>query len=85
MVCSDEVKFNSPGFQGNKNYEFWRATYFSATFDYAADDGTLTIVAGNNSEETILTLSSAAVSSSPKLLTDASFSNIADFHGFRKY
>lgn len=46
--CGDEVEFNTPGFQANKNYNLWRATYYSASY---AADGSLTIVAGNNHEE----------------------------------
>jgi len=46
--CGDELEFNSPGFQGNKNYSPWRATYYNAVM---ASDGSLTITAGNNSEE----------------------------------
>ena len=46
--CGDEVEFSTPGFQGNKNYNLWRATYFGATI---ATDGSVTITAGNNNEE----------------------------------
>ncbi|MGJ8591894.1 MAG: DUF6252 family protein [Aquaticitalea sp.] len=79
LGCSDDVQFNTPGFQGNKNYSLWRATYFSATVDNTADAGTLTIVAGNNSEEMTLMLPSANIRTF--LLTDTSFSK-ADFTDF---
>lgn len=75
--CSDEVQFNTPGFQGNKNYNLWRATFFNAVVNA---DG-LTIIAGNNSEEMTLRLASAAVSPNPYLLTDTSFAR-AEFTDF---
>lgn len=83
VSCSDEVQFNTPGFQANKNYNLWRATYFTATIDNAADSGRLTIIAGNNSEKMTIRLSSSAASTNPYLLTDTSFSkgDFIDFEG----
>lgn len=46
--CSDEVQFNTPALQGNKNYQLWRATYFDAVL---AGNGRLTINAGNKIEK----------------------------------
>lgn len=34
MSCGDEVEFNSPSIQGNKDGNFWRAQYFAADIDY---------------------------------------------------
>jgi len=48
LSCGDEVEFSTPGFQANKNYNRWRATYFTANIDA---NGSLIIVAGNNNEE----------------------------------
>lgn len=53
--CSDEVAFNSPAVQGNKNYQLWRATYFDAVL---AEDGRLIISAGGKIEELTFKLSS---------------------------
>lgn len=79
LSCSDEVQFNTPGFQGNKNYNLWRATFFNAVVNA---DG-LTITAGNNSEDMTIRLSSFAVTGNenPYLLTDTSFSR-AEFIDF---
>lgn len=53
--CDDEVKFNSPALQGNKNYKLWRASYFDAVL---AENGRLTIKAGDNLEKLTFMLSS---------------------------
>ena len=45
--CGDEVKFNSPAFQGDRENELWRAQAFSARIEA---DGFLTITATNNIE-----------------------------------
>lgn len=46
--CGDEVQFNTPALQGNKNYQLWRATYFDAVL---AEHGQLTINAGTKTEK----------------------------------
>lgn len=53
--CSDEVQFNTPALQGNKNYELWRASYYGAVLK---ENNQLTIKAGDNSEKMTITLSS---------------------------
>ena len=45
--CGDEVKFNTPAFQGDRANELWRAKAFSARIEA---DGFLTITATNNIE-----------------------------------
>ncbi|MDP5081019.1 MAG: DUF6252 family protein [Winogradskyella sp.] len=45
--CGDEVKFNSPAFQGDRGNELWRAKAYSARIEA---DGFLTITATNNVE-----------------------------------
>lgn len=75
--CADEVQFNTPGFQGNKNYNLWRATYYSGK----VIDNRLIITAGNNSEQMSFTLSSA--SANTYVLTSSSFS-MADFTDFEE-
>ena len=45
--CGDEVKFNTPAFQGDRENELWRAKAFSARIEA---DGFLTITATNNIE-----------------------------------
>jgi hypothetical protein len=45
--CGDEVQFNTPAFQGDRENELWRAKAFSASIDAF---GFLTITGLNNSE-----------------------------------
>jgi hypothetical protein len=45
--CGDEVKFNTPAFQGDRENELWRAKAFSARIEA---DGFLTISGTNNIE-----------------------------------
>ena len=45
--CGDEVQFNSPAFQGDRENTLWRAQAFSASI---AANGFLTITGVNNSE-----------------------------------
>ncbi|MFT4780454.1 MAG: hypothetical protein ACJAZK_002241 [Psychroserpens sp.] len=56
--CGDEVEFNSPAFQGNREYGLWRAEFTSASID---ENGFLTFRAGNNIETVSLTIPSVAV------------------------
>ena len=53
--CADDVQFNSPALQGNKNYKLWRASYFDAVL---AENGILTIKAGDNIEKMTIMLES---------------------------
>jgi hypothetical protein len=45
--CGDEVQFNTPAFQGDKENELWRAKSLTASI---AENGFLTITGINNSE-----------------------------------
>jgi hypothetical protein len=45
--CGDEVQFNTPAFQGDRENELWRARAFSASID---ENGILTITGSNNGE-----------------------------------
>ena len=56
--CADEVEFNAPSFQGNREYGLWKAEFMSAAID---ENGFLTISAGRNMETVSLTISSATV------------------------
>jgi hypothetical protein len=56
--CGDEVEFNSPAFQGNRDNVQWKAEFTSASIN---EDGYLTITAGNNIETVSLTIPSVAV------------------------
>ena len=47
--CGDEIEFNSPALQGNKNYELWRANYYSADIDF----GGFLIEGGGDNFETV--------------------------------
>jgi hypothetical protein len=44
--CSDQIEFNSPAIQGNKDGEIWKAIYQAADIDF----GGLVIEGGNNIE-----------------------------------
>jgi hypothetical protein len=58
--CGDEVEFNSPSIQGNKNYVLWKAEFFNAAIDA---NGFLTITGGNNVETLLLKIPSVAIGS----------------------
>ncbi|MCK7589135.1 DUF6252 family protein [Subsaxibacter sp. CAU 1640] len=73
--CGDEVEFNTPGFSGNKNYNLWRATYFSAFIQ----NGNLKIIAGNNNEEMSFYLSSSNANTYVLSDTSASRADFVDF------
>jgi hypothetical protein len=51
--CGDEVQFNTPAFQGDRENELWRARAFSASI---ASNGFLTITGTNNFETVNLRL-----------------------------
>ena len=74
--CGDDVQFNSPALQGNKNYQLWRASYFDAML---SEGGSLTIQAGNNNETMTFMLSS--LQEGTYTLSDMSVSKI-DFVDF---
>ena len=57
--CGDEVRFNTPAFQGDRENELWRAKAFSASI---SADGFLTITGQNNSQEVILKVPSVSES-----------------------
>jgi hypothetical protein len=56
--CANEVEFNTPSFQGNRDYGLWKAEFMSASID---DNGFLTISAGRNMEKVYLKIPSAAM------------------------
>lgn len=74
--CGNDVQFNSPALQANKNYELWRASYYDAVL---ADSGKLTISAGNNKEKMTFVLST--LQQGTYSLSDMSLSKI-DFVDF---
>ncbi|WP_299105690.1 DUF6252 family protein [uncultured Winogradskyella sp.] len=55
--CGDEVQFNSPAFQGDRENELWRATSFTASIE---TNGFLTITGSNNYETVNLRVPSAS-------------------------
>lgn len=57
--CGDEVQFNTPAFQGDRENELWRAKAFSATI---SANGFLTITGTNNFETVNLRLPAVAES-----------------------
>lgn len=58
VSCGDDVQFNSPAFQGNKDYVLWQAEFYNASIEA---NGYLTITAGNNIETVVLTIPSVAI------------------------
>lgn len=48
MSCGDEVEFNSPAIQGNKNGNLWRAQSYAADIDFGGF-----LIEGRNSGETV--------------------------------
>lgn len=53
LGCSNDIEFNSPAMQGNKNGELWRSLYYAADIDF----GGLVIEGGDNSEILLLVTS----------------------------
>ncbi|WP_339751448.1 DUF6252 family protein [uncultured Winogradskyella sp.] len=51
LSCGDEVQFNTPAFQGDRENELWRAKAFSASIEA---NGFLTIIGTNNIETVTL-------------------------------
>ena len=51
--CSDDLQFNTPSFQGEKDNVFWRAQEFSAISN---QDGSMRIVGKNRGESVILNI-----------------------------
>ena len=78
LSCADDVQFNSPGFQGNKNYKLWRATSYNGAVD---ENGVLNITAGNTNEAMMFKVSSA--NTGTYVLSATSFSR-ADFTDFEE-
>jgi hypothetical protein len=54
--CGDEVQFNTPAFQGDRENDLWRAKSFSAIIE---TNGFLTIIGSNNAETVKLRVPSA--------------------------
>ena len=48
LSCSDEIRFNSPAMQANKQNELWRADFFAADIDNGGF-----VIEGRNSGETL--------------------------------
>ena len=48
LSCSDEIRFNSPAMQANKQNELWRSDFFAADIDNGGF-----IIEGRNAGETI--------------------------------
>lgn len=70
--CGDEVEFSTPGFQANKNYNIWRANYFTATIDNSSGTDRIIITAGKSNEKMTFLLNSGALGI--HLLSETSFS-----------
>lgn len=78
--CGDDVEFNDPGFQGNKNYNLWKAEYYEASFiDSSADANGVLISAGKNNEKMIFRLGSTNVGTYVLDPTSFSFASFTDF------
>lgn len=55
--CGEDLETSDPAIQGKKNYEFWRAEYYTAVVD---ETGRLTISGGNNLETISFSVPSAS-------------------------
>ena len=44
--CADDIQFNNPAFQANKNNEYWKAVFYASDIDF----GGFLIEGGNNIE-----------------------------------
>jgi polyisoprenoid-binding protein YceI len=62
MSCTDEVKFNNPSFEGQKDNVFWRAIDSKAAI---AVDGSLTIAGYTRNEKLTLKTTSTTAQSYP--------------------
>lgn len=58
--CGDELEYNTPAFQGNRDYGLWMAEFTNASID---NNGVLTITGSNNVETVELILPTIAVDS----------------------
>jgi len=58
VSCGDEIEYNTPAFQGNREYGLWKANFTNATID---ENGFLTITGSNNVETVTFKLPSVAV------------------------
>ncbi len=56
--CGDELEYNTPAFQGNREYGLWIAEYTNASIN---NNGVLTIVGSNNVETVELIIPTVAV------------------------
>lgn len=50
LGCSNDIEFNTPAMQGNKNGELWRSLYYAGDIDF----GGLVIEGGDNIETLLL-------------------------------
>lgn len=55
LGCGDDVEFNTPAFQANREYGLWRANFHNATI---SENGFLTISGGIGNESVTLTVPS---------------------------
>ncbi|MGB1307771.1 MAG: DUF6252 family protein [Oceanihabitans sp.] len=56
--CSNDVEFNTPALQGDKDGDMWKADFYNASVN---SDGQLVINGGKGQEEVFLTISSTSV------------------------
>lgn len=76
--CGDEVQFNTPAFQGDREYELWRANSFSASI---SADGYLTITGTNNYETVNLVVPSVIETTFVVGDVDATYAEYIDAFG----
>lgn len=76
LGCGDDVEFNTPAFQANKNYELWRATSFNSA---PAVLGGISITAGINGEVMTFSLPSSSVNTYLFNTTSSSRAEFIDF------
>lgn len=77
--CGDEVEFSTPGFQAKKNYNLWRANYFTATIDNSNGTDRIIITAGKSNEKITFSLNSGALGVRTLSETSSSTATFDDF------
>lgn len=78
VSCGEDLEFNTPALQGEKDGTLWRADYYSAEIN---TNGQLIITGGRGSESVVLKMASSNVSTyvlGSGSSSEASFSNVDD-------
>jgi len=72
FACSDEVRFNTPAMQANKQNDLWRSSFFAADIDNGGF-----VIEGRNSDETVQLITTSDIRGTYSLGLDSD--NVAIF------